>query len=67
MKSESIIKLLLAVGFVMLLALILTHEKKNFNNGVCIKCETEYEAVGVTRQGQIAYICPNCHFRTYHY
>lgn len=33
----------------------------NFNNGYCVECETEYEAI-THKNNQTYYECPKCHY-----
>lgn len=66
MKALKILsKAIIVVIIVMLVGTILTNEARNFNNGVCVECGINYEAVDTTRHGQVVYVCPNCHHKAY--
>lgn len=59
---KNLIKVAMIIGAIIILVIILKTEVKNYNNGICIKCGTEYQAIGVGRTGGVCYECPNCHF-----
>lgn len=62
---KKLAKIMIGLAVIALIGLMIVGEAKNFNYGVCVRCETTYEAVDVTRHGQTVYVCPNCHHKAY--
>lgn len=67
MKIKKIlIKIFIIFLFFGMIIGICYFESKEFNSGYCINCNTKYNALSRTKNGQTYYECPNCYYGCYY-
>ena len=60
MNSQLVAVIILIVIYIVLCRIAFYIEKKEFNNGVCIRCGEKLEYFDMTSQGDRGYICNKC-------
>lgn len=64
-EMKTVKKWLISIALIIFCTFIFTYmfnlEDKQWNNGKCVSCGTNYQAIGYCK-GSTRYECPNCHY-----